>query len=173
MKKFSKLLIVALVFVFAFSLTGCKKDEKKEESKTENKTETKSAYADYIGYQFSGKDPWGNELAVTIRTLENDKLTWTYTDVVGEGESSLTLYSELTTDFKDGSTSFNAKGKADDNNTFDYKGTLTLKDGSLSITFTDGAVTTNSSEGGSSAYQVGPLEEANKTITLTKVVDNS
>ena len=158
MKKFSKLLVIALMFILTLSLTACKKE---------------ADYKDYIGYQFSGKDPWGNELAVTVRTIENDKITWTFTDVVGEGESSLTLYNELSTEFKDGETSFNAKGSADDNNTYDYTGTLTLKDGKLLVKFEKGSVTTNSTEGGSSAYQAEALEESARTITLTKVVDNS
>ena len=120
MKKISKLLVIALVFFLTLSLTACKKE---------------ADYKDYVGYQFSGKDPWGNELAVTVRTIENDKITWTFTDVVGEGESSLTLYNELSTDLKDNATSFNAKGNADDTNTYDYTGTLTLKDGKLLVKF--------------------------------------
>ena len=156
MKKTTKLFAIFMIAAI-FILTGCGKKD----------------YKDYIGYQFSGKDPWGNELAVTIRTLEDDKLTWTYTDVIGQGENSLTLYNELTTEFKDGKTLFNVKGEADSNHTFDYTGVLTLKDGELSIKYENGQLTSKSSEGDSTSHNVGALEEDTKTITLTKIVDNN
>ena len=160
MKKFSKLFVIALAFVLTLSLTACKKDEKSDEKK--------ASYSEYIGYQFSRKDSWRNELAITVRTLENDKLTWTYTNSV----DNTTLYSELTTEFKDGSTSFNVKGDTDDKvYSFDYTGTLTLKDGALVVTYSKGQLTVNSSEGGSTSHIVDALEENAKTFTLTKVVD--
>ena len=156
MKKIFSILLVAVIAVV---LTGCAK---------------KDDYKDYIGYQFSGKDPWGNELAVTIRTLEDDKLTWTYTDILGEDDEAVTVYSEVSSTFKDGSCEFMISGSTDKEGVVsDYSGTLTLKDGKVTIKFIDGALTTKSSTGDSSAYQVGALEDANKTITLTKVVDNS
>ena len=157
MKNLRKVILASLVLVFTLVLVGCGKKN----------------YDEYLGYQFSGKDPWGNELAVTIRTLEEDKLTWTFTDVVGEGETSLTLYNELTTDFEDDKTAFTVKGNADATYTYEYTGTLKLADGKLTITFEKGALTSNSPEGGSSSHQVEALEEATRTITLTKVVDNS
>ena len=161
MKRLSKLFIVVFAFVMTFALTGC------GSKKSDN-------YEEYIGYQFSGKDPWGSELAITVRTLKDDKLTWTYTDVLGEGESSVTVYNELTTDFKDGSTSFTVSGETEDKlYSFEYKGILTLKDGKLTVKLESGSLTSNSAEGGSSSHQVGPLEDAAKTVTLTKVVDNS
>lgn len=152
-----KYLVGLLVVVFCFVLVGCgKKDD----------------YKDYLGYQFSRKDLWGGELAITIRTFENDKLTWTYTDVLGSGESSVTVYNELATELKDGTTSFTVKGDENDYS-FNYTGTLTLKDGKLTVKLTDGALEEKSTEGGAASYQVGPLEDTAKTITLTKVVDNS
>ena len=93
--------------------------------------------------------------------------------LIGEGEDSLTLYNELTTDLKDDKTSFNVKGKAENNHTFDYTGILTLKDGKLVITFEKGSLTSNSTEGGSTSHNVGGLEENAKTVTLTKVEDKS
>ena len=157
MKKFSKIIAFVLVSVLMITVVGCGKKEN---------------YEDYLGYQFSGKDPWGYELAITIRTLEDDKLTWTYTDVYGEGESSITIYDELTTEFKDGSTPFKISGD-DTTYSYEYNGTLTLKDGKLSVKYIDGALTTKSSEGNSASHQVGPLEDSEKTVTLTKVEDNA
>ena len=175
MKKYNKIFALVFVLVIALFITGCKKDEKESDTNNTNTEITeKNSYEDYIGYQFSGKDSWGNELAITVRTLENDKLTWTYTTVVGEAEESMTLYNELTTDFVDGVTSFNVSGNTDKElYTFDYSGTLTLKDGNLIVTYTAGQITNNSPEGGSTSHNVGALEEASKTFTLTKVVDNS
>ena len=159
MKKISTIVASFLVLLMAVVLTGCNK---------------KADYDEYLGYQFSGKDPWGNELAVTIRTLENDKLTFTYTDVIGSGSDSVTVYSEATATFKDGSAKFNVKGKADDSSyTFDYNGVLTLKDGNVEIKYETGAITEKSTNGDSDSYQVGPLEDAKKAIVLKKVVDNN
>ena len=159
MKKLSKIFAFSLIAVITVMLVGCGK---------------KANYDEYIGYQFSGKDPWGNSLAVTIRTLENDKLTWTYTDSIDNGENPITLYNELTTDFKEGSTSFNVKGNADvESISFDYTGKLTLENGKLTITYEKGQVTTDSTEGGSTSHNVDALDAKEKTITLTKVVDNS
>ena len=156
MKNFKRFFVLSLLFSCVFILTAC----------------GKSNYDEYIGYQFSGKDPWGNELAITIRTLENDKLTWTFTDVI-TGEKGITLYNELETEFKDGETSFNVKGEAEDNYTFDYTGTLTLKYGNLLVKFEKGQLTSNSSNGGSSSHQAEALADDNRVIVLTKVVDNA
>jgi len=155
----NKFLLGLLAVVFCFVLVGCgKKDD----------------YKDYVGYQFAGKDPWGSELAVTVRTIEDNLITWTYTDVFGQGESSVTVYAELKTALKDGTTSFNAKGYADKEDvTFDYSGTLTLEDGKLIVKLTDGSLMENSTEGGSASYQVGPLEESQRSIILSKVEDNN
>ena len=159
MKKLSTIIAFSLIAAVTTLLVGCGK---------------KANYDEYIGYQFSGKDPWNGLISVTIRKLENDKLTWTYTDVLGEGETSITAYAELTTDFKDGSTSFNAKGNTDvENNSFDYTGTLILKDGKVSITYEKGQITSESTEGGSTSYIAEALENNQKTITLTKVEDKS
>ena len=153
MKIFSKIFAFILTTVLVIAVTGCGQNRN---------------YDEYIGYQFSGTDPWQNELVITIRALENSKLTWTYTDVY---ENDITLYGELSTEFKNGTTSFNVKGYAGNNYTFDYKGILTLKDGKLTIKYEDGSLTSSSPEGGSVSHQISPLQESQKTIVLTKVVD--
>lgn len=131
-------------------------------------------YSPYMGYQFSGKDPWGNNLAVTIRKIEGGKVEWTYTDVLGTGKDSMTIYNVLSTDFKDGKTSFKLTNNPKDKKySYEYEGVLSLKDGKVIISFSSGALTTNSNEGGSSSYQVGALETSSKTVSLTKVIDNN
>jgi ABC-type glycerol-3-phosphate transport system substrate-binding protein len=156
-----KILTIMLAVVLAFVITGCSKDAKENENKGE--------YADYLGYQFSGQDPWGTELAVTIREIKDDKITWTYTDTLTK---EITIYQKLTTDFKDDKSSFTLKGE-EDNYSYNYSGRISLKDGKVTVKYSKGKLTTKSSEGDSSSHQVEALESAAKTVTLTKVVDNS
>ena len=93
---------------------------------------------------------------------------------MGEGKNAITLYNEVSSEFKDGKTPFNVNGNTDiEGYSFDYSGTLSLKDGKLVVTYEKGQLTSSSSHGGSSSHNVGALEENAKTITLTKVVDNS
>ena len=157
-----KILTIMLAVVFAFVITGCNKDTKSND--TDN-----GEYGEYVGYQFSGQDPWGTELAVTIREIKEDKITWTYTDTLTK---EVTVYKELTNTLKDDKASFTVKGN-DGNYSFNYSGSLTLKDGKLIIKYSKGELTTNSPEGDSNSYQVEALEKEAKTVTLTKVVDNS
>ena len=159
MKSICKVLATLLTIVLVFTLTGCGSKN----------------YDDYIGYQFAGKNPWGGELAITLRTLEDSKLTYTFTMDLGSGESSTLVYAEPEGILKDDSLSFIIMGKDNDheNYEYDYSGTLTLKDGKVVVELEKGQVTVKSTEGGSTAYNVGALEDEQKTITLEKVVDNS
>ena len=158
MKKCTKLLMIAVVMMIGILVTGCGKKN----------------YEEYIGYQFSGKDPWDNEVAVTIRKIEDNKVTWTYTDVYGEGEEAITLYNELTSDMKDDKVNFTVKGDTDKEGvSFEYKGTLTLKDGKVILSYEDGQLTTKSTDGDSGSYHIGAVEEGKRIITLNKVVDNA
>ena len=157
MKKFAKMFSVVLgVFAFAV-LTGCgaKKD-----------------YKEYVGNQYTGKDPWGNALNVTVRTIEDNKMTYTFTVLYGEGENILTAYKELSGELKDDAIAFEFKGETneDTNTTFDYSGTITLKDGKLAVKFEKGQLTINSSEGGSGSNMADALEDKDKTVTLEKVI---
>lgn len=159
MKKYSKITAIIFVFAIALLITGCGK---------------KVNYDDYRGFQFAGKNPWNDELAITIRTIENDKVTWTYTDVFGDDDDAIMAYQEVTSEIKDGKISFNLKGDTDTTNiTYEYSGTITFEDGKLVVKYEKGQLTSNASEGGSGSFQVGALEENNKTVTLTKVEDKS
>ena len=150
--KFAALVLGVLMFV---TITGCGSKN----------------YDEYIGYQFAGKDPWGTELAITVREIKDNKITYTMTDLAGD----LTLYQELSGELKDDAVAFNFKGTAteDEKMTFDYSGTITLKDGKINVKYENGQLTSNSTEGGSSSYNVGALEDNLKTVTLEKTVDNS
>ena len=157
MKKFSRMFSVVLgVFAFAI-LTGCgvKKD-----------------YKEYVGNQFAGKDPWGNGLTMTVRTIEDNKMTYTFTVLYGEGEESKTAYKELSGELKDDAVAFEFKGETteDKNTTFDYSGTITLKDGKLVVKYEKGQLTINSAEGGSGSQMAEALDDKAKTVTLEKVI---
>lgn len=152
-----KYLTLVFALVMAFTLTAClggKKD-----------------YKDYNGYAFEGQDPWGNSLSINLKELKDDKFTWTYNVVIGEGENALTFSNEYTNEIKDGDITFNVKGTAleDSNYSYDYSGTLTLKDGKVIVKYEKGQVIESSPEGGSAAYQAEGLEEGKNEVTLTKI----
>ena len=130
-------------------------------------------YDKYIGYQYGGADPWGNILTVTLKTMDNGIVTYSFTDVLGEGEDSDTLYADdLTGQLKNGVIEFGAKGasiESDDHDlTFDYSGTITLKGGKLYVAFEDGQVTTLSENGDSGWMHAGALEDKDKTVELSR-----
>lgn len=133
-----------------------------------------SEYADYIGYQFAGTDPWGGEVAITIRTIKDGTMELTYTDVPSK---DITVYAECTQIpvAGDGTAPIAAVGKLTDqeNVSFNYVGSLEFKDGQIILTYEEGSITTTSDQGDSDSYQVGPLTDEEKTVVLTKTVDPS
>lgn len=111
-----------------------------------------TTYLDYAGYQFSGADPWGGTLAVTINSIIDGKMEWTFTDSF-EGH---TLYQvQQGTVLQDGKAAFDIQGSDVENEgvTFAYQGALELKDGKVTVTFDSGAVTNASTEG-DSTYRI-------------------
>ena len=107
-------------------------------------------YMDYAGRQFSGEDPWGGKLTVTVRSIVDGRMEWTFTDMFDES----TLYQLVEgTPVVDGTADFDIEGKdvENDNVTFAYQGDLELKDGAVLLTFASGSVMTESPEGGSSS----------------------
>lgn len=180
-----KLFALMLALVLALSLAACGEQATQPETTTAPETTDAPAttagdaatteaaadpIAEMIGYSYTGQDPWGAPLNVTLRTLENGKLEWTYAAVIGEGEDALTLDAVSTDELKDGAVNFHITGKVMENEamTFDYSGTLQLKDGKVVLTYADGQITEESPEGGSGSYHVGALDAAAKTVTLEK-----
>ncbi len=155
MKKKS-IIVVAVVMILAVMLSACGAKA--------------GPYDEYIGYQFVGSDPWGCPLGVTLRTLEDGKLEWTYSDVIGEGEGAITVDAVSVDEFSDGEFSFHITGEVIENEsmTFDYTGTVKLADGKVVITYEDGQIMEENPNGGSSSYHVGALEDEAKTVTLEK-----
>ena len=129
-------------------------------------------YADYVGMQFSGQDPWGGDLTITVRSIVNGEMDWTFTDAFDDH----TLYQEQSkTPIQDGTAEYHLEGKdvEDENVSFSYQGTMELRDGQITFRFLKGAVTTSSSEGGSDARMAEALEGSGNEVVLKKAADDS
>ncbi len=104
------------------------------------------AYVDYAGYQFSGADPWDGTLTVTINSILDGKMEWSFTDSFEDH----TLYQvQKETVLENGTAAFDMEGEdvEQEDVSFSYQGTLELKDGKITVTFESGAVTSASPEG--------------------------
>ncbi len=167
MKKKS-LLVIAVVVMSALLLAACGGSAK------ETLPVSDSVYADYVGAQFSGQDPWGGDLAITVRSIVDGKMDWTFTDTFDD----YTLYQEQSaTSIQDGVAEYSIEGKdvEDDNVSFSYQGTMELKDGQITFSFLTGAVMTESSDGGSSARMAEALKDSGlqNDVALQKAADES
>ena len=110
------------------------------------------------GRLFAGIDPWGNPLSVTL----------TGTDALS-GVWSQNFYGELfVRDFENAQDGFALEGPLGDSdyNTCRYTGVMALDGDALTVTFTDGEMTTESTEGGSTSYHVAALDDDQRTVTL-------
>lgn len=128
---------------------------------------------EYMGYQYSAKDPWGGEVSITLRQEKDGKLEWTYTDVLPE---DMMVYTEVTSDYANGYTEWTIEGDVSDKEhyTYKYSGNLKLQGGGIELTYTDGSITCHSENGDSDSYNVGPVKDSGKnTVFLEKVVDNN
>ena len=154
MKKISKLLVVILSAVMVFSAASF-------------------AYAggfdaqanNMLGNQYSGQDPWGGELSITIRSISDTSLSWSFTDVFGNS----TLYNEMAdSPIYNGHVDFYVEGQDLYNAsiTYNYSGTLDFVDNQIVVTFLAGEVDENSPEGGSSSRHVAALEPGRNVVVL-------
>ena len=123
-------------------------------------------YADYIG-TYTGTDPWGGTLTLTITSIENGSLFATYSDDIED-----TIYvCNLETMIDDDSAPFAlaAFTNADDTAGFNYAGYMEFTgNGQIKFVYETGSVFDDSEQGGYSAYHAEALDEAAKTVTLTK-----
>lgn len=117
------------------------------------------------GKRYTGIDPWGNPLAITIDAVADGKIDWTYTE---DFDGQVLSQSFEGTELVDGQAAFHVEGAIQDAEyiTCDYSGTMTVEDDALTITYTAGEMTESSPEGGSTAYHVEALEEADRTVVL-------
>ena len=78
------MLTILLAFCMVLSTAACGSSSK------DSVPVSDAGYAEYAGYQFSGTDPWGGTLSITVRTIVDGKMEWTFTDVF----DNHTLYQE-------------------------------------------------------------------------------
>ncbi len=127
-----------------------------------------ATWSNYMGKQYTGQDPWGNRLSVTLKETTGNEVSFAYESVIGEGEFTRTFLTESCGEWKDGAIPFHitATAKEYEAMRLDYSGHLTLKDGSLFVTYDAGSVMEESTEGGSAGYQALALEGEDKTVEL-------
>ena len=127
-----------------------------------------AAYSNYMDKQYTGEDPWGNPLSVTLKEIAGNEVSFAYEAVIGEAEYTRTFLTEASGELKDGAVPFHltATAKGYEAMYLDYSGYLTLKDGSLFVTYEEGSVIEESTEGGSAGYQAAGLEGEDKTVEL-------
>ena len=129
-------------------------------------------YAEYAGYQFSGKDPWDGTLTVTIRSIIDGKMEWTFTDSFEDH----TLYQvQADTVLQNGMADFDIQGKdvEHENISFAYQGILELKDETITVAFNTGSVISESPEGDSSYHFAETLADSgiSNQVVLGKTAD--
>ena len=115
----------------------------------------------YVGKQYTGKDPWGNPLSVTLKGIEGNEVSFAYESVIGEGEYARTFLAESSGEWKDGAIPFHITAAAKEYAAMhlDYSGHLTLKDGRLFVSYDAGSVVEESTEGGPRATRRWALKE--------------
>ncbi|MCQ2529907.1 MAG: LysM peptidoglycan-binding domain-containing protein [Lachnospiraceae bacterium] len=163
--KYLVVLSVIVMAVMALAACGSSKDEKLPVSD--------DAYAEYVGAQFAGQDPWGGELTITVRSIVDGKMDWTFTDSFDDH----TLYQEQSgTVIQDGSAEYSIEGKDAENKnvSFSYEGTMDLKEGQITFSFLKGSVTTKSSAGDSDFRMAEALEPSgiSNEVVLVKTADD-
>lgn len=125
-------------------------------------------WSNYMGKQYTGKDPWGNPLSVTLKGMAGNEVSFAYESVIGEGEYTRTFLAESSGELTDGAIPFHVTATAKEYEAMhlDYSGRLTPKDGSLFVSYDTGSVVEESTEGGSAGYQALCLEGEEKTVEL-------
>lgn len=162
------LLVLSVIVMAAMVLVAC------GSSKDEKLPVSDPAYAEYVGAQFTGQDPWGGELTITVRSVIDGKMDWTFTDSFDDH----TLYQEQSeTAIQNGRAEYSIQGKdaENENVSFSYEGTMNLREGQITFSFLKGSVTTKSSEGDSDACMAEALEDSglSNEVILVKTADDS
>jgi len=156
-KKKKNIVTIILAAALCLLITACS-------SEIEKLAVSDQEYADYAGAWFRGKDPWGGDLSVMIKSIVDGKMEWTFTDSFDQS----TLYQEMKeTVVQDHAASFDVQGNDAENRntTFQYQGTMELKDGTVVMTFESGAVMTQ--QDGPPVRDVKELADAGR-VTLEK-----
>ena len=114
------------------------------------------------GALYAGIDPWGNPLCVTLASKDALSGAWSQ-------NFNGALFAQA---FENAGEGFSLEGPLGDSDaiTCRYAGTMMLDGDVLTVTFTDGEMTEESTEGGSTSYHVAALDEAQRTVTLVPAV---
>ena len=137
-RKLGRLLLLAGALTLL--LTACKKTTSPEDAAALLAPTDGEAYADYAGYQFSGSDPWGGAITVTVKSIYDGKMEWTFTDSFDDH----TLYQlQKDTVLLDGEAEFDLQGQDVEQRdvSFAFAGDMALKDGAITLTLRSGSVT--------------------------------
>ncbi len=158
--------VLSVIVMAAMILAACGSSEKLPVSD--------DVYAEYVGAQFAGQDPWGGALTITVRSIVDGKMDWTFTDSFDDH----TLYQEQSkTAIQNGSAEYSIHGKAAENKSvsFSYEGTMDLSDGQITFRFLKGSVTAKSAAGDSDACIAEALEASgiSNEVVLVKAADDS
>ena len=165
-KKYLLALVVMVMAAMVLAACGSSKDEKLPVSD--------EAYAEYVGAQFAGQDPWGGKLAITVRTIVDGKMEWTFTNSFDDH----TLYQKQgETVIQDGRAEYSIQGKDAENKnvSFSYEGTMDLREGQITFRFLKGSVITKSSDGEAESRVAESLEASgiSNEVVLVKAADDS
>ena len=111
---------------------------------------------------YAGIDPWGNPLSVTL--TQTGALSGVWSENFG-GDLFLQA-------FENAGDGFALEGPLNDSddNVCRYTGSMSLDGDALTVTFTDGEMTTESTEGGSTSYHVAALDDDQRTVSLVPAV---
>lgn len=117
--------------------------------------------------QYTGLDPWGNPLTITIDSITDGKMNWTYVEDFA-GQTLVQSFENI--ELVDNQATFHVEAAVQGAEyvTCDYSGMITVEDDTLTVTFTAGEMTEASTEGGSTAYHVEALEDAERTVVLKR-----
>ena len=116
------------------------------------------------GARYEGVDPWGNPLSITLTSEDVLSGVWRE-DFNGE------LFTQT---FDNAQEGFAVEGPLDGSGSITccYTGTMALDGDVLTVTFTDGEMTEESTEGGSTSYHVAALEEDQRAVKLVLTVQD-
>ena len=154
------IILATLCVLFATDTISLKGNENNTDI-TNNNVANEENTQEETQEQYDGIDPWGNELTITIISNNTNMLDWIISNEIYEQE----IKSEL----NEKSTKFNIQGTTKDGeNEFNYGGTLTLNEDSVTVKYESGQLTSISTAGGGGAYHVDALEESAKTVILKK-----
>lgn len=150
MKNINKLLLFVLSVTLLIIVTGCGSED----------------YSTYSGNTYKGKDPWGNNVTVNVKSIEGEAFEYVFDHELGDAETDQSIHDEGKVPFVKGSTNDISMQK-DDNQNYLLNIMFTPKNGDIILKFS-GRFTVYASDGASTTYLVSDLAEDARSVTLKK-----